>query len=629
MVAGTLPEAQIKYGALPEGDFVTRRDVPVFAEHETVTKDGRPLKFGQVELQAVADRCNRRIEQTGDYAAITLGHTPDPNSPNQQQPEVVGFAGPFKVGVVGAPGQRTRYAILADFHIYKEDAAKIKKYPRRSPELFVEDTYQEMFLDPVALLSAEAPRLDMGLLYSAQRDGRTIHKYTAVAPGPGNVFVQSDDALKNKCKDYAAEPSADISSEKAKNILEDGEVHGHPLTEKQKGMFGAAAGKKDYAAHQAETPQQEATSIMDPGELQQIVEAIMQTDVMQWAAAEMQKAATNNATVPPVDQPPPAPAAPVPAGSPPGAPVSPPAPEAGPPPAGPPPAPPGPPKPEDKEKDYTTIGPAQRRYEADDAPTGEYQTADQGDLGGRKVEHTLGTPVDQDNASGKHYAADGSNDPDIKQPAKDPTVMGDKGVATGSSDEDSNVAAGTYQTANQGNLGGRTVEHTEGTPVQQGNASGDSTKYRLLENKLTLAEREIDVLKEKYHKEEERRIDSERLAALESKRMRFTFDVEKQFERCRYSKMSNEQFAQHVEMIDENFRPIPIDEQLPIGWADEAASHAPHKPGNTREKYSKEQSRKALDWCSRRAEKDLPQDYETALNSFAEHDRPPTDAELA
>lgn len=36
---------------------------------------------------------------------------------------------------------------------------------------------------------------------------------------------------------------ADISPEKAKKILEDGSVRGHPLTDKQKGFFGAIAGR--------------------------------------------------------------------------------------------------------------------------------------------------------------------------------------------------------------------------------------------------------------------------------------------------------------------------------------------------------------------------------------------------
>jgi len=38
-------------------------------------------------------------------------------------------------------------------------------------------------------------------------------------------------------------PSSRISSTKAKEILRDGTVHGHPLSKKQRGLFGAAAGR--------------------------------------------------------------------------------------------------------------------------------------------------------------------------------------------------------------------------------------------------------------------------------------------------------------------------------------------------------------------------------------------------
>jgi len=41
----------------------------------------------------------------------------------------------------------------------------------------------------------------------------------------------------------AGQPSADIPKEKAKQILKEGEVKGKPLSEKQKGLFGSAAGK--------------------------------------------------------------------------------------------------------------------------------------------------------------------------------------------------------------------------------------------------------------------------------------------------------------------------------------------------------------------------------------------------
>lgn len=37
----------------------------------------------------------------------------------------------------------------------------------------------------------------------------------------------------------------DMSSEKAKKILSDNSANGHPLTKKQKGLFGAIAGRGD------------------------------------------------------------------------------------------------------------------------------------------------------------------------------------------------------------------------------------------------------------------------------------------------------------------------------------------------------------------------------------------------
>lgn len=51
-----------------------------------------------------------------------------------------------------------------------------------------------------------------------------------------------------------SQPSDAISKEKARQILKDGEVHGHPLTEKQRRMFGAAAGKSSDSTPVPETP---------------------------------------------------------------------------------------------------------------------------------------------------------------------------------------------------------------------------------------------------------------------------------------------------------------------------------------------------------------------------------------
>src|SRR5574340_1365156 len=138
--APQLPTANVrKAGDFPEDQFLTLLNVPVFAEHETLAKDGRALRFTRRELMAVAERCNRRIRETGDYAAISLGHTSEDEA--AAAPPVIGYAGPFRVGVLGQPGAKARYAILADFHVFKDQAAKLREFPRRSPELWVEDRY--------------------------------------------------------------------------------------------------------------------------------------------------------------------------------------------------------------------------------------------------------------------------------------------------------------------------------------------------------------------------------------------------------------------------------------------------------------------------------------------------------
>ncbi len=41
------------------------------------------------------------------------------------------------------------------------------------------------------------------------------------------------------------QPSDRINPAKAKEILRDGTAHGHPLSPKQKGMLGAAAGRSN------------------------------------------------------------------------------------------------------------------------------------------------------------------------------------------------------------------------------------------------------------------------------------------------------------------------------------------------------------------------------------------------
>ncbi len=159
------PAAPSGNGRFPDDMWLNIPGVPVFAEHETTTQRGTAIKFGRRELELVAANCNRRIRETGDYGGISIGHTSE--SADATAMPLVGLAGPFRVGRL--PGDNARWAILADLHVRREYANAVRNFPRRSAELWLADRYEDMYLDPIALLGAETPRLDLGLLYSVSR----------------------------------------------------------------------------------------------------------------------------------------------------------------------------------------------------------------------------------------------------------------------------------------------------------------------------------------------------------------------------------------------------------------------------------------------------------------------------
>lgn len=271
-----IPTANILPAArdFPEDAWVNLPNVPVFAEHTTTTKRGRELSFGRWELEAVCRNCNRRIRDTGDYAGLVVGHTRDPETAASAPPmPLVGLAGPFRMGLIRQPGGKAKWAILADFHVRREEADVLRRFPRRSPELWLEDSYEDMCLDPIALLGAEAPRLDMGLLYSALRrqDGREVEKYSACAPSATSVFVPGD--KQSARQDYSAESSSAPDSTVEPRTS-------HPGTENNAMPFS-------------------------PEDVKQIVDALEQQDWVQWVKSQMKAAPpVADAAGPPIGEPP-------------------------------------------------------------------------------------------------------------------------------------------------------------------------------------------------------------------------------------------------------------------------------------------------------------------------------------
>ena len=193
--------ARITADRFPEGEFQTIHDSPIFAEHSTVGSDGQRRVYDRNALAQIVESCNRRILDTGDYAVLSAGHTPEEHqmTAGMPMPDVLGYCGPFRLGMIG--NLKPRWAIFADEHYHRSEIVRLQRLPRRSPEVWLEDN----ILDPIAALGAETPRLDTGIIRNCRLpNGRTIHKYSA-ATFPGGVNTSAPSFGKKKSRSvYAA-----------------------------------------------------------------------------------------------------------------------------------------------------------------------------------------------------------------------------------------------------------------------------------------------------------------------------------------------------------------------------------------------------------------------------------------
>ncbi len=169
--------SQISSERFPASEFHTVHDSPIFAEHTTTNSRGERVHYDRKKLAAIVKACNERILDTGDFAVLSEGHTPDADamSTGAKMPPVLGYVGPYRLGKIG--NRKPRWAIFADEHYHRSDIEKLKRLPRRSPELFLED----MILDPIAALGAETPRLDTGIVRNCRNAaGQLVEKYSAM-----------------------------------------------------------------------------------------------------------------------------------------------------------------------------------------------------------------------------------------------------------------------------------------------------------------------------------------------------------------------------------------------------------------------------------------------------------------
>lgn len=164
---------------LASDEFELVEDIPLFDLHDEYDErklvDGKPnpnlgklvRRFDKKRLEAIADKCNERLK-SGDLSPIGLGHT-IPGAKEVDQPDIVGYVGPYRVGVFGP---KEKLGVLSSFYMKKQvelpdgQGGKkvisgkdvLKTFPRRSVELWFKDN----MIDWVALLK-RTPERDLGL----------------------------------------------------------------------------------------------------------------------------------------------------------------------------------------------------------------------------------------------------------------------------------------------------------------------------------------------------------------------------------------------------------------------------------------------------------------------------------
>lgn len=158
--------------------YIEKHNVAVLDEHEIKDKDGKTLaKIDAKKLQHIADVNNQRIKDTGDLIPLVIGHTKGEVGeyvPEDQQPEIVGYAKNLRVGQFK---NTNRKAIHATFQFFKDKLDKVRNFPRRSVELWLSDWK----IDPISLLGATTPERDLGLL-QLSRGGKKVIKRTLNSP---------------------------------------------------------------------------------------------------------------------------------------------------------------------------------------------------------------------------------------------------------------------------------------------------------------------------------------------------------------------------------------------------------------------------------------------------------------
>lgn len=167
---------------------------PFFVLREGEISDERTggvVKLTKDRLESIAETQNKRIINTGDATPVIVGHTKR-HLLEKDQPEEVGLTTNFRVVKFF---KTNTWGLEATPWAKPEDKIHFEKFKRRSAELWTDPD----LIDPISLLGANTPRLDLGLHQFSKADNRYVFRQPLV--------LEMDDMADDK--DPADKPAGD------------------------------------------------------------------------------------------------------------------------------------------------------------------------------------------------------------------------------------------------------------------------------------------------------------------------------------------------------------------------------------------------------------------------------------
>lgn len=226
----------------------------------------------------------------------------------------------------------------------------------------------------------------------------------------------------------------------------------------------------------------------------------------------------------------------------------------------------------------------------------------------------------------KKYGGDASSE--YQQVPPDGTKRTDE-IPPGNAEPEKNGAGKRRYEA--GSAGGENVDRPAQSSVDNppqkpdegtaGRDAGESSEPYARGGEVERYRRRVDDLEKRLETEKASRVNTERYSRLQGLRMSLAFDLDKAFELTRYGKASDEQFAQHIELLESSARPIPIGSDYLPTEDHRAVEGAKERGGGGRQqlgKYSKAHSDQAYRICEERALAGKSADYTAVVAAIAE-----------